>query len=264
MMKRLSAAPSGRYAWARRSVTSTRCGAIASASDALAGQESRDLGAIGIDLGLNLVEIVAGRGVAQRPDREIGLHKGLGQTLDRDVVLVRAAPPEAIADQPARTQHAERDQRGGDQTRSCFQECHPPAVCSVARKPVALAFEQIEEIVGQGIIEVVVHDELALGAARPTRLAGGLRYKPRDRLACRGDDDLLPQPHALDQLDRSALASKRSSVTVMTLSLSDHVTEAMRRVNSRQRGQTTRIGGIATGTIRISSGRRVREQSPRR
>ena len=32
LMKRLLAAPSGRYAWARRSVTSTRCGAIASAA----------------------------------------------------------------------------------------------------------------------------------------------------------------------------------------------------------------------------------------
>jgi hypothetical protein len=83
--------------------------------DALAGQERGDLGAIGIDLGLDLVQVVAGCGVAQRPDRKIRLDEGFRQPLDRDVALVRAAPLKTVADQPAGAEHAEGDQRGADQ-----------------------------------------------------------------------------------------------------------------------------------------------------
>jgi hypothetical protein len=43
----------------------------------------------------------AGRGVAQRPDRQIGHDEGLRKALDRDVVLGRAAALKTVADQPA-------------------------------------------------------------------------------------------------------------------------------------------------------------------
>jgi hypothetical protein len=221
--------------------------------DALAGQERRDLGAVGIDLGLDPVEVVAGRGIAQRPDREIGPYEGLGQPLDRDVVLIRAAALKTVADQPAGAQHAERD-----------QQRHPLAVCSAAKKPVALAFEQIEEIVEQGIIEVVGHPKLPFGAAGPTWLAGVLRNKPRDRLAGQGDDDLFAQPHPLDQRGQIRLRVVGFDRDCHHPLLSDHVTQASATVNPHHSGQTTKVVGVAASTIRISGGRPIRQSSPKR
>ena len=83
--------------------------------DTFPGQEGGDLGGIGIDLGLDLVKVVASRGVAQRPDREIGDDEGLRQALDGDIVLGAPAAREAVADQPAGAEHAQRQQHGADE-----------------------------------------------------------------------------------------------------------------------------------------------------
>jgi hypothetical protein len=89
--------------------------------------------------------------------------------------------------------------------------------------------------------EVVLDHDLALGAARPTRLAGGLRNKLRDRLASQGMTISSPRRTRSISVDGSAFASSSSIVTVMTLSRRDHVTQALRTVNPHQSSRTTRI-----------------------
>ena len=85
--------------------------------DALLAQEPRDRREPGIDLLLHLAELVAGRGGAQRPDREIGADEGLGQALDGDVAIGAAALLEAAPDQEARAEHAEREDQGAGEPR---------------------------------------------------------------------------------------------------------------------------------------------------
>jgi hypothetical protein len=127
--------------------------------DALAGEERRDLGAIGIDLGLDLVEVVAGRGVAQRPDRQIRLDEGLCEALDRDEVLVRAAALKTVADQPAGAEHPERDQPRTDQVECRSQERHSSAVRSVAKELAILSSNRSGDHVTQALRRVNSHRE---------------------------------------------------------------------------------------------------------
>jgi hypothetical protein len=114
-MKRFCAAPSGRQGLGQQVGDLDPLRLDRLGGDAFADQEGGDRGAVGVDLGLDLVEIVAGRGGAQRPDREIGHDKSLGQALDGDVVLGCPALLEAMADQPAGPHQAQPDQGGGEQ-----------------------------------------------------------------------------------------------------------------------------------------------------
>jgi hypothetical protein len=82
-----------------------------------------------------------------------------------------------------------------------------PAVYLVAKELVILAFEQIEKVVRQRLVELVMDHELSFGAAGLTGLAALLGHEPCDRLAGLGDDTSSPRRTRSISVDRLAFAS---------------------------------------------------------
>lgn len=79
---------------------------------ALGREEAADRGEVGVDVGLNSGELVAGGGEAQRQYREVGLHDPLGEAAHGDAAVADPGVLHALADEGAAGRDADGHEGG--------------------------------------------------------------------------------------------------------------------------------------------------------